>query len=155
MPINTGNRGRAPPDANQSGGGGSNAGLYPCSVCRRMFASDRIQHHELACAKANKQRRVFDSTKQRLEGTEAASFYRKARGRGRNEPPKAQVRIRGLSSIEEYPNICLFIVRFRNRTGDKSIRTLFKQFVTLRRHRVMKKQVSSPGRAGVHRTWDL
>lgn len=75
-----------------SSGSSGSAGLYPCSVCNRTFASDRIQHHEAACMKASKQRRVFDSTKQRLTGTEAASYFRKGKGgKGRNEPAKPQV----------------------------------------------------------------
>ena len=75
---------------NSSGG----AGLYPCSICNRRFASDRIEHHEEACKKAHKQRRTFDSTKQRLQGTEAAAFYRKGGkgGKGRNEPTKPGVK---------------------------------------------------------------
>lgn len=48
-------------------------------MCNRSFASDRIQQHEAACRKANKQRRVFDSTKQRLQGTEAAGYFRKSK----------------------------------------------------------------------------
>jgi len=39
---------------------------------------------------------VFDSTKQRIQGTEAAAFYRKGKvggGKGRNEPSKPQVNI--------------------------------------------------------------
>ncbi|CAF4067093.1 unnamed protein product, partial [Adineta steineri] len=76
-------------DNSYSGGSG---GLYPCSLCNRKFASDRIQQHEAACRKAQKQRRVFDSTKQRIEGTEAASFFRKGKGaKGRNEPAKPQI----------------------------------------------------------------
>ncbi|CAF0872326.1 unnamed protein product [Rotaria sp. Silwood1] len=73
----------------QNSGSSGSAGLYPCSVCHRNFASDRIQQHEAACMKSHKQRRVFDSTKQRLQGTEAASYYRK--GKGRNEPAKPQI----------------------------------------------------------------
>ncbi len=62
-------------------------------MCNRSFASDRIQKHEAACMKASKQRRVFDSTKQRLAGTEAASYVSKGRGgKGRNEPAKPQVK---------------------------------------------------------------
>ena len=79
-----------PPNAAMRGG--ANNGMYPCSICNRSFASDRIAQHEAACARASKQRRVFDSTKQRLEGTEAAMFYRKSRGgKGRNEPIRPQV----------------------------------------------------------------
>lgn len=82
-----------------SGGGGANAfptggssgasGLYPCSICNRSFASDRIEQHEEACKKANKSRRVFDSTKQRLQGTEAATYFRK--GKGAKARPEPQV----------------------------------------------------------------
>jgi hypothetical protein len=80
------------------GGGGaafsnSGAGLYPCSVCNRTFASDRIQQHESACRVANKKRRTFDSTKQRLQGTEAASFFRKNKANpGSRQPPGPSVR---------------------------------------------------------------
>ncbi|UJR35632.1 hypothetical protein I4U23_028382 [Adineta vaga] len=70
----------------------SDSRLYPCSLCNRKFASDRIQQHEVACRKTQKQRRVFDSTKQRIEGTEAATFFGKTKtGRGRNEPAKPQI----------------------------------------------------------------
>ena len=87
-----------PPDSSGGGGGvtfqnngsSSNGGLYPCSICNRTFASDRIQQHEAACMRANKQRRVFDSTKQRLQGTEAGSFYRKGKP-SRNAPAKPPV----------------------------------------------------------------
>lgn len=68
--------------------------LYPCSVCNRSFTSDRIRQHESACIKAHKERRTFDSTKQRLAGTEAAVFYRKARtGKGRVDSNKPQVEL--------------------------------------------------------------
>ncbi len=64
-------------------------------MCNRKFASDRIQQHEVACRKANKQRRTFDSTKQRLGGTEAAAYLSKGKagGKGRNEPAKPQVNL--------------------------------------------------------------
>ncbi|CAM4773699.1 unnamed protein product [Rotaria magnacalcarata] len=86
VPVSSSKRG-----GGGGGGGGSNTafpsssssgvtGLYPCSICNRNFASDRIQQHEEACKKASKQRRVFDSTKQRLQGTEAATYFRKTKG---------------------------------------------------------------------------
>lgn len=90
VPISTSKRG--------GGGGGGGAafpaggssgvtGLYPCSICNRSFANDRIEQHEEACKRANKQRRVFDSTKQRLQGTEAATYFRKGKGpKARPEP---------------------------------------------------------------------
>ncbi|CAF0845417.1 unnamed protein product [Adineta ricciae] len=71
-------------------GSSSSAGLYPCSICNRTFASDRIQQHEDACKRAHKQRKVFDSTKQRVQGTEAAAFFRKG-GKGRSQPSKPQI----------------------------------------------------------------
>ena len=49
-----------------------------CSYCGRRFAPDRIQKHEDACAGMSKKRRVFNSKKQRLQGTEAAQFQRAA-----------------------------------------------------------------------------
>ncbi|CAF2918409.1 unnamed protein product [Rotaria sp. Silwood2] len=85
------------------GGGGSNAafgssnssggaGLYQFSTCNRQFARDRIEQHEEACRKASKQRRVFDSTKQRLQGTEAATYFRKGKGaKGPTQTAKLQI----------------------------------------------------------------
>lgn len=97
IPINNPKRGGAnggmPVAAYANNGSSGSGGLYPCSVCNRTFTSDRIEQHEAACAKSNKQRRVFDSTKQRIQGTEAASFFRKGKGgKGRNEPAKPQVK---------------------------------------------------------------
>ena len=71
-------------------GSSSSGGLYPCSICNRTFASDRIQQHEDACKRAHKQRKVFDSTKQRIQGTEAAAYFRKG-GKARPQPSKPQV----------------------------------------------------------------
>ena len=49
----------------------------PCPNCGRSFASNRIQVHHTICVKnQSKKRRVFDSSKKRLAGTEAAQFYR-------------------------------------------------------------------------------
>lgn len=91
VPISSSKQGRTNAAfASSSSSGG--AGLYPCRVCNRTFASDRIQQHEAACKKANKERRVFDSTKQRLQGTEAATYYRKGKvGRGIGQSSKPQI----------------------------------------------------------------
>ena len=49
----------------------------PCPNCGRGFASNRIQKHHTVCVKnQQKRRKVFDTTKQRLKGTEAAKFFR-------------------------------------------------------------------------------
>jgi hypothetical protein len=109
----------APVSSSKRGGGGGNTfqnsspsgsgSLYPCSVCNRAFAADRIQKHEAACMKSHKQRRVFDSTKKRLEGTEAASFYRKGKGgKGQNEPAKSQVKVILHNQVKS--NIFFFIL---------------------------------------------
>lgn len=49
----------------------------PCPNCGRSFASNRIQVHHTVCVRnQSKKRKVFDSSKKRVEGTEAAQFYR-------------------------------------------------------------------------------
>ncbi|RNA24713.1 zinc finger protein 474 -like [Brachionus plicatilis] len=50
--------------------------LVPCRNCGRSFATDRIQVHQNACT-GQKKRKVFDMTKQRVQGTEAETFVRK------------------------------------------------------------------------------
>ncbi len=94
VPISSSKRGGGGGSTFQNSGPSGTGSLYPCSVCNRKFASDRIQQHEAACVNASKPRRVFDSTKQRLEGTEAASYLRKTKGgKVRNEPAKPQVKV--------------------------------------------------------------
>lgn len=42
-------------------------GLVRCSVCKRNFAEDRIEKHQVICFKSKtKKRRVYDSTKSRV-----------------------------------------------------------------------------------------
>jgi len=49
--------------------------LESCKNCGRNFASDRIEKHEEICFKTSKKKRkTFDSTKKRVEGTDAATF---------------------------------------------------------------------------------
>jgi hypothetical protein len=131
------------------GGGGAFAGgsssgvtgLYPCSICHRSFASDRIQHHEEACKKAHKERRVFDSTKQRLQGTEAAAYFRKGKGgKGRSEPAKPEVNL----IFFKFKFQIVFDISLQNPIGDKNMKILFELFVMLNKRLVMKKQVGSP-----------
>jgi len=48
----------------------------PCPNCGRGFASNRIQQHHTICVRnQQKKRKVFDSTKHRIQGTEAAKFF--------------------------------------------------------------------------------
>ena len=54
---------------------GGKDGLVSCFSCGRSFAPDRIEKHESVCAKTkSKKRKVFDVTKMRVQGTDAAGF---------------------------------------------------------------------------------
>jgi hypothetical protein len=77
-----------------NGGGGSGVDIYaeaamgaeaemvqltlrPCGCCGRKFAEARLPKHEVACKKsqaAKAKRKVFDQSKARLAGTDAAQF---------------------------------------------------------------------------------
>jgi len=62
--------------------------LAPCYNCGRSFAAERLAKHEVICNKSShKQRKVFDSSKMRTQGTEAAQFNRH-RARKAPDPPK-------------------------------------------------------------------
>merc|ERR1712038_679382 len=51
--------------------------LKACKNCGRNFAEDRIEKHEEICLKtAAKKRKVFDMTKARVKGTDAAKYVR-------------------------------------------------------------------------------
>lgn len=48
--------------------------LKPCSICGRTFRPDALERHERICKKTSlKKRKVFDSSKQRADGTEIKS----------------------------------------------------------------------------------
>ena len=49
-------------------------GLIQCKNCSRNFAADRIDKHLNICKKTVKQRKPFDVSKARVEGTDAANF---------------------------------------------------------------------------------
>ena len=62
--------------------------LACCYNCGRSFAAERLAKHEVICNKSShKQRKVFDSSKMRTQGTEAAQFNRH-RARKAPDPPK-------------------------------------------------------------------
>lgn len=64
--------------------------LAPCYNCGRSFAAERLAKHEAVCNKTGrKQRKVFDSTKMRTQGTEAAQFNRPG-ARKAPDPPKTK-----------------------------------------------------------------
>lgn len=58
-----------------------------CAYCHRKFASDRIQKHEQICSRmSSKKKHVFDASKQRLQGTEAAQFVSKSKNKDEPKP---------------------------------------------------------------------
>ena len=61
--------------------------ILPCHNCGRSFAADRLAKHQSICLKSGKQRKVFDSTKMRTQGTEAAK-YNRGGARKAPDPPK-------------------------------------------------------------------
>ena len=53
--------------------------LVACKNCGRNFADDRIEKHEEICIKTMakaKKRKVFDMTKARVKGTDAAKYVK-------------------------------------------------------------------------------
>ncbi|XP_053681804.1 uncharacterized protein LOC128732555 isoform X2 [Sabethes cyaneus] len=53
-------------------------GLTRCDICSRNFADDRIDKHREICKKTkSKKRKVFDTTKHRVAGTEAEKYVAK------------------------------------------------------------------------------
>ena len=88
-PAGLGTSGFNDPETYQSGNSGN---LVPCSKCGRTFAGDRVDRHERICNNT-KQRKVFNSTKHRTEGTEAAAFNRPGRSSSKPMPkPKSNWR---------------------------------------------------------------
>ncbi|EAT46258.1 AAEL002543-PA, partial [Aedes aegypti] len=50
-------------------------GLVRCTICSRNFAEDRIEKHREICQKTkSKKRKVFDTTKHRVLGTDAEKY---------------------------------------------------------------------------------
>ncbi|XP_068084810.1 uncharacterized protein [Anabrus simplex] len=49
--------------------------LLPCSICSRTFKPESLSKHRKACEKlSSKKRKIFDSSKQRIQGTELAEY---------------------------------------------------------------------------------
>ena len=67
--------------------------LKPCSNCGRSFRVDRLSKHMTVCKKTTaKHRKVFDSTKNRLQGTEAMAHYKKNAHKEEPKVPKSNWR---------------------------------------------------------------
>ena len=65
--------------------GPANLNLKACPKCGRKFAADRLQVHVNTCGR-EKKRKVFDSTKHRVQGTEAEQFLRKKKPEPKVKP---------------------------------------------------------------------
>ncbi|KAM8966467.1 zinc finger C2HC domain-containing protein 1A [Pelodytes ibericus] len=66
----------------------SNEELRPCKICGRTFFPVTLKKHIVICQKAaNKKRKIFDSSRQRAEGTEISTVKPV---KPRPEPPKKQ-----------------------------------------------------------------
>ncbi|GAX82949.1 hypothetical protein CEUSTIGMA_g10376.t1 [Chlamydomonas eustigma] len=79
------------PPAN-SGQQGSEDDRIQCQTCGRRFGEDAFEKHVRVCAKVfASKRKVFDSTKARLAGTEAASLYKG----GKAPPPPGRPGVAG------------------------------------------------------------
>ena len=69
--------------ATDDSAGGLN--LRPCPKCGRKFAAERLQAHVNVCGR-EKKRKVFDSTKHRVQGTEAEQYLRKKKPEPKTKP---------------------------------------------------------------------
>ena len=85
-PAGLGTSGLNDPGAYQSSTNGS---LVPCFKCGRKFASDRVEKHQNICSSV-KQRKVFNSSKHRTQGTEAAAYNRPGRANSKPQMPKSK-----------------------------------------------------------------
>ncbi|XP_017082275.2 zinc finger C2HC domain-containing protein 1C [Drosophila eugracilis] len=56
-------------------------GTALCRHCGRHFNTDRLEKHEAVCQRMmNTKRKIFDASKQRVEGTEAEKYNKKGKG---------------------------------------------------------------------------
>ncbi|KAI8907859.1 hypothetical protein EDD86DRAFT_208313 [Gorgonomyces haynaldii] len=59
--------------------------LVVCDICNRKFLADRLDRHQEACSKSQKQRKVFDVKKARVQGTDMEKYQGKQQ---EQKPPK-------------------------------------------------------------------
>lgn len=62
-------------------------GLIRCGICKRNFAEDRIEKHQVICQKTKvKKRKIYDASKKRVQGTEAETYLKKPISAARAAP---------------------------------------------------------------------
>lgn len=70
--------------------------LVPCNVCGRTFFPEALSKHQPICKKlSSKQRKVFDSSKQRADGTEILTMKKRS-------PPKQQQTVKKSSWRQQH-----------------------------------------------------
>lgn len=84
--------------------------LVPCQNCGRSFASDRLSKHQSICRKTTgKQRKVFDSSKMRTQGTDAAKYNRAGARRAHDAiKPKSNWRQKHGNNFKYYTHVTNF-----------------------------------------------
>ncbi|KAL5015316.1 hypothetical protein ScPMuIL_009586 [Solemya velum] len=79
--------------------------LSPCKVCGRKFVAESLAKHEPACIKnSKKSRKVFDSTKQRVQGTDLNLRQVKQAQKKDIPPPKSNWRVKHEQFIDNIRN---------------------------------------------------
>lgn len=69
---------------------GESGNLVECRFCERRFNANAITRHEPICQKSQqKKRKVFDSAKQRVEGTEITTVKKRGPQGQQNKNAKA------------------------------------------------------------------
>lgn len=84
--------------------------LVPCQNCGRSFASNRLSKHQSICRKTTgKQRKVFDSSKMRTQGTDAAKYNRAGARRAHDAvKPKSNWRQKHGNNFKYYTHVTNF-----------------------------------------------
>ncbi|KAH8344016.1 hypothetical protein KR084_003159 [Drosophila pseudotakahashii] len=74
-------------------------GTATCRHCGRHFNTDRLGKHEAVCQRMiTTKRKIFDASKQRVEGTEAEKFNKKPKGNRTRSTYSSAAQQKGLST---------------------------------------------------------
>nr|NP_001262302.1 uncharacterized protein Dmel_CG42675, isoform G [Drosophila melanogaster]AGB95685.1 uncharacterized protein Dmel_CG42675, isoform G [Drosophila melanogaster] len=74
-------------------------GTALCRYCGRHFNTDRLAKHEEVCQRMlTTKRKIFDASKQRIEGTEAAAFNMKSKGNRNRSTYSSAAQQKGLTT---------------------------------------------------------
>ncbi|XP_026839465.1 uncharacterized protein LOC6552707 isoform X2 [Drosophila erecta] len=74
-------------------------GTALCRYCRRHFNTDRLAKHEAVCQRmVTTKRKIFDASKQRIEGTEAETYNKKSKGNRNRSTYSSAAQQKGLTT---------------------------------------------------------